>query len=151
MARRTSWSAGQVLAQAEESIGTVIRNAVDDYYRGKDMSTATTIREAATVTDATRIVTAMRQGRAYEVLVVAASAILGAVAGVLSQKALNNPTIAGVPPVSILGAVPAIAGLVAPVSLSGRSALTVGGCSYITGAVIYKMIAPPPASPEGSP
>lgn len=151
MAQRTSWSAGQVLAQAEESIGTVVSKAVADYYGGKNMNTATTIREAATVTDAAKIVGAMRQGRAHEVLLVATSAVIGAVAGVLSQKALNNPTIGGVPPVSVLGAVPAIAGLAAPISLSGRSVLTAGGLTYITGAVIYKMLAPPPAGPEGAP
>jgi hypothetical protein len=144
MAQRTSWSAGQVLAQAEGSIGTTVRAAVADYYKGKDMSTAMTIRDAPTVTDAARIVGAMRQGRVHEVLMVATSAVLGAIAGALSQKAVNNATVKGVPPVSVLGAVPAITGLAAPISLSGRSMLAAGGLTYITGAVIYKMLAPPP-------
>lgn len=151
MAQRTAWSAGQVLAQAEESIGTILNNAVNDYYGGRDTNTVTTIREAPTVTDAVKIVKAMRQGRPHEVLLVATSAVLGAVAGVLSQKALNNPTVGGVPPVAVLGAVPAIAGLAAPISLSGRSVLTAGGMTYIAGAVIYKMLAPPTAAPEGAP
>jgi hypothetical protein len=147
MAQRTSWSAGQVLAQAEGSIGTTVRAAVADYYKGKDMSTAMTIRDAPTVTEAARIVGAMRQGRVHEVLMVATSAVLGAIAGALSQKAVNNATVKGVPPVSALGAVPAITGLAAPISLSGRSMLAAGGLTYITGAVIYKMLAPQQEAP----
>lgn len=151
MAQSTSWSAGQVLAQAEQSVGTFVSNAVADYYGGRNSSTAIAIREAATVTDAAKIVGAMREGRPHEVLMVATSAVLGAIAGVLSQKALNNPTVGGVPPVAVLGAVPAIAGLAAPISLSGRSVLTAGGLTYITGAVIYKMLVPPQGGPEGAP
>jgi hypothetical protein len=142
MTQKTSWSAGQVLAQAEESIGTTLRTAVANYYKGKDMSTAMTIREAPTSTEAAKIVTAMRQGRAHEVLMIASSAVLGAVSGALTQKALNNATVKGVPPVSVLGAVPAVTGVAARISLSGRSMLATGGLSYITGALIYSMLAP---------
>jgi hypothetical protein len=143
-------SSGQVLGAAEESIGTTLRTAVADYYQGKDLSTANAIRDARSPTEAARIVTAMRQGRALEVLLIPSSAGGGAGAGVLSQKAVNNATIKGVPPVSVLGAVPAVTGLAAPISLSGRSVLTAGGLTFITGAVIYKMLAPPP-QPEGTP
>ena len=150
MAQRTSWSAGQVLAQAEGSIGTTVRTAVADYYKGKDMGTAQTIREAATVTDAAKLVTAMRQGRVHEILLVSASAVAGAVAGVLSQKAVDNASVKGVPVVSVLGAIPAVAGLAVPISLSGRSTLTVGGLTYITGAVLYRMLTKQAeAQPEG--
>lgn len=150
MTQRTVMSSGQLLDQAEGSIGTTLRTAVADYYQGKDLSTANAIRDAKSPTEAARIVTAMRQGRAVEVLLIASSAVCGAVAGALSQKAVNNATIKGVPPVSVLGAVPAITGLAAPISLSGRSVLTAGGLTFITGAVIYKMLTPPP-QPEGTP
>ena len=40
MAQKTSWSAGQVLAQAEGSIGTTLRVAVANYYKGQDLGTA---------------------------------------------------------------------------------------------------------------
>ena len=135
-------SAGQVLAQAEGSIGTTLRVAVKNYYQGHDLGTAQAIRKADTDTEAAALVTAIRQGRVHEVLMVASSAVLGAIAGALSQKAVNNATVKGVPPVAILGAVPAITGLAAPISLSGRSVLAAGGLTYITGAIIYSMLAP---------
>lgn len=135
------------MEEAEGSIGTTLRAAVADYYQGKDLSTATLIRDAKTPTEAAHIVTAMRQGRALEVLLIAASALSGTVAGVLSQKAVNNATLKGVPPVSILGAVPAVTGLAAPISLTGRAVLTAGGVTYIAGAIIYKMLTPP-SQPE---
>ncbi|MFY0531726.1 hypothetical protein [Nannocystis pusilla] len=93
MTQRTVMSSGQVLGQAEESIGTTLRTAVADYYQGKDLSTANTIRDARSPTEAARIVTAMRQGRALEVLLIASSAVGGAIAGVLSQKAVGNATV----------------------------------------------------------
>lgn len=142
MAQRTSMSAGQVLAQAEGSIGRTLSAAVTDYYRGQHLGTAQAIRKAETDTEAAALVAAIRQGRVHEVLMVASSAVLGAVAGALSQKAVSNATVKGVPPVAVLGAVPAIAGLAAPISLSGRSVLTAGGLTYITGAIIYSMLAP---------
>ena len=142
MAPKTSWSAGQVLAQAEGSIGTTVRVAVANYYKGQDLGTAQAIRKVDTDTEAAALVTAIRQGRVHEVLMVASSAVLGAVAGALSQKAVSNATVKGVPPVAVLGAVPAIAGLAAPISLSGRSVLAAGGLTYITGAIIYSMLAP---------
>lgn len=142
MAQRTSWSAGQVLAQAEGSIGTTVRAAVADYYKGRDLSTAQTIRHAETDTEAARYVTAMRQGRLPEVVSVAASAVLGAIVGALAQKAVDNATVSGVPPVAALGLVPTVAGMALPLSLSGRSMLTTWGMTYATGAVMYKMLVP---------
>lgn len=142
MSQKGLWSAGQVLAQAERSIGTAIGAAVTNYYKGQHLGTAQTIRQADTDTEAAEIVKAMRQGRVHEVLMVATSAALGAITGALSQKALNNPTVGGVPPVAALGVVPAVAGLAAPINLSGRSMLAAGGLSYITGALIYSMLAP---------
>lgn len=71
---------------------------------------------------------------------IAASAALGVISGALAQKTVNNATIKGIPPVTILGVVPAIAGLALPVSLSGRAVLTAGGLTYITGAVLYSML-----------
>jgi hypothetical protein len=149
MVQRTTWSAGQVLAQAEGSIGTTLRVAVRNYYGGQDLGTAQTIRDADSDTDAAAIVTAIRQGRPQEVLMIAASAALGVITGALSQKAVNNATIKGVPPVTVLGVVPAVAGLALPVSLSGRAVLTAGGLTYITGAFLYKMLTQP--SPEVAP
>lgn len=131
-----------MLGGAEDSIGTTLRTAVAEYYQGKDLSTAMTIREAPNSTEAAKIVTAIRQGRVHEVLLVATSAALGAIAGALSQKAVSNATVGGVPPVTVLGAVPAITGLAAQISLSGRSTLAAGGVSYITGAMIYSLLAP---------
>lgn len=142
MAPKTSWSAGQVLAQAEGSIGTTVRAAVANYYKGHDLNTAQTIRRVETDTEAAKYVTAIRQGRVHEVVMVAASAALGAITGALSQKAVNNATVGGVPPVTALGAVPTVAGMALPISLSGRSMLAAGGLSYITGAMIYSMLAP---------
>lgn len=149
MVQRTTWSAGQVLAQAEGSIGTTLRVAVRNYYGGQDLGTAQTIRDADSDTDAAAIVTAIRQGRPQEVLMIAASAALGVITGALSQKAVNNATIKGVPPVTVLGVVPAVAGLALPVSLSGRAVLTAGGLTYITGAFLYNMLTQP--SPEVAP
>lgn len=142
MAQKTSWSAGQVLAQAEGSIGTTVRVAVANYYKGQDLGTAQAIRKVDTDTEAAALVGAIRQGRVHEVLMVATSAALGVITGALSQKAVSNTTVKGVPPVTALGVVPAIAGLAAPISLSGRSMLAAGGLSYITGAVLYSMLAP---------
>lgn len=129
-----------MLSQAEGSIGTTVRHAVANHYNGLDMSTAQAIREAKTVTDATVIIRAIRQGRVHEVLAIAASCVSGAIGGVLTQKALNNAEVAGAPAASVLGVVPAIAGLAAPVSLSGRAILTAGGLTYITGTVIYNLL-----------
>ena len=149
MVQRTTWSAGQVLAQAEGSIGTTLRVAVGNYYKGQDLGTAQTIRDADSDTDAAAIVTAIRRGRPQEVLMIAASAALGAISGALAQKTVNNATIKGVPPVTVLGVVPAIAGLALPVSLSGRAVLAAGGLTYITGAVLYSMLTQP--APEAAP
>lgn len=143
MTRRGFRTAGQILAQAEQSIGTTLRVAVANYYAGHDHDTAGTIRDAPDEEAAAKIVTAIRQGRVHEVLMVAAGATLGVVTGALSQKAVNNATIQGVPPVAALGVVPAVAGLAAPLSLSGRSLLTTGGLSYITGALLYSMLTRP--------
>jgi len=148
MAQNTIWTSGQVLGQAEGSIGTSVRAAVANYYKGHDLDTARAIRRAHTETEAGELVTAIRQGRVTEVAMVAASAVLGVIGGALAQKAVNNAAIKGVPLVTPLGAVPALAGVALPISLSGRSMLAAGGLSYITGAVLYKMLT---AQPEGMP
>ena len=67
MAQQPTWSSGQVLAQAEGSIGTAVRAAVANYYQGHDLDTAQTIRRAQTDTEAGQLVTAIRQGRVTEV------------------------------------------------------------------------------------
>jgi hypothetical protein len=133
-----------VLAQAEESIGASLRHAVNNHYKGLDLSTAQAIRTARDDTEASKIITAIRQGRATEVLMIAASAASGVVSGVLSQKAVNNATVGGAPAASALGVLPVIAGLAAPISLSGRAILTAGGLTYITGAVLYNLLTRPP-------
>ena len=148
MAQQPTWSSGQVLAQAEGSIGTAVRAAVANYYQGHDLDTAQTIRRAQTDTEAGQLVTAIRQGRVTEVAMVAVSAALGVLGGALAQKAVNNAAIKGVPVVTPLGVVPAVAGMALPISLSGRSMLAAGGLSYITGAVLYKMLT---AQPEVAP
>jgi hypothetical protein len=141
-------TAGSVLAQAEGSIGTAVKAAVAQYYQGHDLTTAQTIRRATTDSEATKIVTAMRQGRVLEVLIVGGSAALGVVTGALAQKALGNATVKGVPVMSPLGLVPTVAGIALPISLSGRSMLAAGGLSFAAGAALYKMITAPP---EGTP
>ena len=148
MAQNTTWSAGQVLAQAEGSIGTTVRAAVANYYKGHDLDTAQAIRRARTDTEAGELVTAIRQGRVTEVAMVAVSAALGVIGGALAQKAVNNAAIKGVPAVAPLGVVPTVAGLALPISLSGRSMLAAGGLSYITGAALYRLLT---AQPEAMP
>ena len=136
-------SSGEMLGRAEGSIGSTLRHAVDNHYNGLDLSTAQAIRTARTDTDAAEIIRAIRQGRAHEVLAIALSCASGAIGGVLTQKAINNAEVAGTPAASVLGVVPAIAGLAAPVSLSGRAILTAGGLTYITGTFIYNLLTGP--------
>lgn len=151
MAQRTTWSAGQVLAQAEGSIGTTVRQAVANYYKGHDLDTAEAIRSAGSATEAGQLVTAIRQGRVTEVAMVAVSAALGVVGGALAQKAVNNAAIKGVPIVTPLGALPVLAGVALPISLSGRSMLAAGGLSYIAGAALYRLLTAPPAAAQEGP
>ncbi len=144
MSRRTGRSSGEVLAQAEGSIGTTVRRAVNDHYRGLDLSTAQAIRRAGNDTEAAKIITAIRQGRVHEVLMIAASAASGAVAGAVIQTAVNNATIAGAPAAGALGVVPVLAGLAAPISLTGRAVLAAGGLTYIAGTALYNVLTKPP-------
>lgn len=137
--RTDDLSSGQLLAQAERSVGATLQHAVADYYNGLDLDTAQAIRRAANDTEASKLVTAIRQGRVPEVLGVAAVASLGAAAGAILQKAADNLTVRGVPVVAPLGTVPAAVGLAAPVSLSTRSALAAGGVAYAVGAWIYSL------------
>jgi hypothetical protein len=138
--RKMGRSSGEVLSQADRSIGAALRHAVDNHYNGEDLGTAQEIRKADTDTDAAVIIKAIRQGRPHEVLAIAVSAASGAIGGVLTQKAINNAEIGGTPAASVLGVVPTIAGLAAPVSLSGRAILTAGGLTYITGTFIYNLL-----------
>lgn len=146
MAQHEYATSGQVLAQAEQSIGTAMKTAMIDHYEGTDLDKAQAIRLATTSEEAARLVTELRRGRAIEVLMVAGSAIAGVVAGVISQKVVGNFTIKKVPPVGILGLVPAGIGLAAPVGLAGRSALAAGGLGYATGTVLYSLIVPQEAT-----
>ena len=140
-------TAGMALAQAERTVGTAVHAAVKTYYRGADLETATRIRQASTDEEAAEMVTAMRRGRAVDVLMVAGSAISGVAAGAFSQHLVGNFTIKKVPPVGVLGLVPAGIGLAAPVGLAGRAALAVGGTSYLTGSILYSMLVPEEAQP----
>jgi len=133
-------TAGEMLSQSEGSIGTAIRSAVADYYRGQDLATAQTIRSARSDTEATQIVQAMRQGRVVEVAMVAGVATLGVVAGAVLQKALGNPAVGGVSPIGALGLVTTLAGMVAPIGLPGRAALAAGGLTYMAGATLYHQL-----------
>lgn len=143
MANRQFMSAGEMLSQSEGSIGTALRSAVTDYYKGRDMDTAQTIRSAQSDTEASLVVRAMRQGRMVDVVMVAGMAGAGVVAGALLQKALGNPSVAGVSPVGALGLVTTVAGLVAPIGLPGRAALAAGGLAYLAGATLYNQVVPP--------
>lgn len=147
MAQQEYATSGQILAQAERSIGTAMKSAMITHYEGTDLDKAQAIREAMSDEEAARMVTELRRGRAIEVLMVAGSAIAGVVAGALSQKLVGNFTIKKVPPASALGLVPAGIGLAAPVGLAGRSALAAGGLGYATGAVLYSLMVPQEATP----
>jgi ABC-type enterochelin transport system permease subunit len=142
MADRQFFTAGEMLAQSEGSIGTALRSAVKDYYNGRDLDTAQTIRSAQSDTEASQVVRAMRQGRVIDVVMVAGMAGAGVVAGALLQKMLGNPSVAGISPVGALGLVTTIAGLVAPIGLPGRAALAAGGLAYMAGATLYNQVAP---------
>ena len=40
MTQNTAWTSGELLAEAEGSLGSYMRSAVTDYYRGRDLDTA---------------------------------------------------------------------------------------------------------------
>jgi len=128
----TSMSSGEMMGNAERSLGTALNSAVATYYDGQDMQTAQTIRAAQSDSEATDIVRAMRQGRAIDTLMIAASAASGAVAGALLQRTLGNPMLAG---------------LAAPLGLPGRAALVAGGATYLAGAQIYSHLFPKEVAP----
>jgi len=143
----TSMSSGEMMGNAERSLGTALNSAVATYYDGQDMQTAQTIRAAQSDSEATDIVRAMRQGRAIDTLMIAASAASGAVAGALLQRTLGNPTLYGVSPVGGLGLLTMLAGLAAPLGLPGRAALVAGGATYLAGAQIYSHLFPKEVAP----
>lgn len=132
-----TWSAGEMLGNAENSIGTVMRTAVDDYYKGQDLDTAQAIRGAASDTEARIMITAMRQGRWQDLVLVAGVTTVGAVMGATIQRFLNDPRVQGVSPVALLGLISVVAGLAAPVSVVGRAALVAGGATYVAGAQLF--------------
>ncbi len=136
-------TAGQALAQAEHSIGTAIRQAVRDHYQGHDLDTARTIRQAPREDEAVDIVTAIRQGRAREVLLIGGSAVLGVVAGVLAQRLIADATVKGIPIAAPVGLAPVIAGLALPAGLAGRSMLATSGLSFSAGATLYHLLSAP--------
>lgn len=135
-------SSGQLLGNAERSLGSAVHGAVATYYSGQDMQTAQTIRNAGSDSEAADLVRAMRQGRAIDTLMVAASAASGAVSGALLQRTLGNPTVYGVSPVGGLGLLTVLAGLAAPLGLPGRAALVAGGATYLVGAQLYSHLFP---------
>lgn len=141
MRQRRYTMAGEALGEVERSLGTAVRTTVKEFYRGHDLTTTRTIRDpASSEAEAVKLVTGMRQGRAADVALVAGSAVAGVAAGAFLQHATGNPTIAGVSPVAVLGAVPAVAGLAAPVSLPLRAVLSTGGVAYAAGATLYQML-----------
>ena len=142
--RRTKqyMSSEDILAAAEGSLGLTVSRAIKDYFHGHDLDTAQTLRQVPTDTEAAELVRVLRRGRVVDVLAIAASAALGVVAGAVSQRLINNATVGGVPTATVLGVVPAVAGLAAPVGLRGRAALSTGGVSYVAGAVLYSMMVP---------
>lgn len=137
MSRTGGWTAGEMLAQAEGSIGGVIKTAVNNYYHGRDLDTAQAIRSARTDTDAMAMVTAMRRGRWQDLLGIAAVTGAGVGMGILLQSVLGDPRFYGVSPVAAMGAVSVVAGLVAPVGVPGRAALVAGGVTYAMSAQLY--------------
>lgn len=134
-------------AEGGGSVRSAVQNAVVGYYQGHDLSTAQAIRRAQTDTEAAEMMTAIRQGRLLEVLLVGGSAAIGAIAGALAQRAVGNFAIKGVPVAAPVGAAPAVAGMVLPLSLSGRSMLAAGGLSFTAGAAVYRMVAPSEEAP----
>jgi len=137
-------TAGQALAQAEQSIGTAIRQAVRDYYQGHDLDTARAIRQTPREDEAVDIVAAIRQGRVREVLLIGSSAVLGVIAGALAQRLVANATVNGIPVAAPVGLAPLIAGLALPTGLAARSMLATGGVSFSAGATLYKLLSAPP-------
>lgn len=145
MTQRTT--SGAVLAAAERNMRTAVHAAVTTHYEDTDLETARDIRGAETDEEAAKVVTAMRRGRAVDILLIAGSAISGVAAGAFSQKVVGNYTVKRVPPIGALGLLPAGAGFAAPVGLAGRAALTVGGASYLTGSILYSILVPQEAAP----
>ncbi len=131
------WTAGEMLGQAEGSIGSFMRKSVQSYYQGHDLSTAQDIRTAANDTEAAKIITAMRHGRWQDVAMVAGFSTVGVVMGGLIQNWLNNPKYMHVSPVALLGAVVAVAGLAAPIGVVGRATLVTGGATFATSAQAF--------------
>jgi len=126
-----------MLAQAEGSLGGVLKNAVDNYYQGRDLDTAQAIRHARSDTEATALVTAMRRGRWQDLAGIAGVAGVGVGMGALLQSLLKDPRFFNVSPVALLGLVSIAIGLVAPVGVPGRAALVAGGTTYAMGAQLY--------------
>jgi len=133
------WSAGEMLGNAEVSIGTVMRVAVYDYYRGLDLDTAQAIRRAPTDTDAQAIIAAMRHGRWQDLVAVGLFAGAGVASGAAIQRFLDDPRVKGVSPVALLGFLTVALGLAAPVGLVTRAGLVAGGAAYIAGAQMFGM------------
>ena len=133
-----------MLAQAEGSIGSVLTVAVKEYYQGRDLDTAQAIRNARSDTDATDLVTAMRRGRWQDLAGVAGMAATGVAMGALMQALTHDPRILGVSPVGAVGLVTIVAGLAAPIGITGRAALVAGGTAYALGAQMYGFVGTKP-------
>ena len=137
MTQNTAWTSGELLAEAEGSLGSYMRSAVTDYYRGRDLDTAQAIRRAPNDTEAAELITAMRRGRWQDLLLIAGVAAAGVGMGAALQRLLGDPRLAGVSPVAVLGLVSMLAGFAAPVGVPGRAALVAGGATYAAGAQLF--------------
>ena len=101
MTQNTAWTSGELLAEAEGSLGSYMRSAVTDYYRGRDLDTAQAIRRAPNDTEAAELITAMRRGRWQDLLLIAGMAAAGVGMGAALQRLLGDPRLAGVSPVAV--------------------------------------------------
>lgn len=126
-----------MLNEAEGSIGAFVKNAVDEYYKGRNVDTAQAIRRANTDTEAAEIIGAMRRGRWQDLVGVAGVCSLGVASGAMIQHFLNDPRVMRVSPVALLGLITSAIGLWAPVGVAGRAALVAGGLTYATSAQMY--------------
>lgn len=131
------WTAGEMLGNAESSIGTVMRAAVADYYKGLDLDTAQAIRRAPTDTEAQHIIAAMRRGRWQDLIAVGVFAGAGVASGAALQRFLDDPRVKGVSPVALLGFLTVALGLAIPAGVVTRAGLVAGGAAYVAGAQMF--------------
>ena len=90
------------------------------------------------------LITAMRRGRWQDLAGVAGMAATGVAMGALMQALTHDPRILGVSPVGAVGLVTIVAGLAAPIGITGRAALVAGGTAYALGAQMYGFVGTKP-------